>query len=115
MRNEEHTARHSEKELKAMRARGESRTDWKRLDRLTEDDLDQEIATDPDWAEIPHDWHKRAVPFYPKGPKAQITLRLDPDVLAWYKQQGKGYQTRINAVLRAYMDAHRQDEGARLS
>lgn len=38
--------------------------------------------------------------------KAVVTIRLDPDVLAWFKAQGKGYQTRINALLRAYMKAH---------
>ena len=38
--------------------------------------------------------------------KSQLTLRLDSDVLAWFKAQGRGYQTRINALLRAYMRAH---------
>ncbi|MGV0877729.1 BrnA antitoxin family protein [Martelella sp. FLE1502] len=35
--------------------------------------------------------------------KTQITMRLDSDVLEWFRSQGKGYQTRINAVLKAYM------------
>ena len=39
--------------------------------------------------------------------KAAISLRLDPDVLAWFKAQGPGYQTRMNAVLKAYMDVSR--------
>ncbi|MGH8205094.1 MAG: BrnA antitoxin family protein [Steroidobacteraceae bacterium] len=39
--------------------------------------------------------------------KAAISLRLDPDVLEWFKTQGPGYQTRMNAVLKAYMDASR--------
>ena len=39
--------------------------------------------------------------------KTQIALRVDGDVLAWFKAQGKGYQSRINALLRAYMEAHR--------
>ncbi len=38
--------------------------------------------------------------------KAQITLRLDSDILEWFKAQGKGYQTRINSVLRAYKKVH---------
>jgi hypothetical protein len=38
--------------------------------------------------------------------KAQVTLRLDSDVLSWFKEQGRGYQTRINTLLRAYMEAH---------
>jgi len=37
--------------------------------------------------------------------KVPITIRLDPDVLAWFRSLGKGYQTRINAVLRTYMEA----------
>ena len=40
--------------------------------------------------------------------KQQLTLRLDSDVLRWYKEQGPGYQTRINALLRAYMEEHRR-------
>jgi uncharacterized protein (DUF4415 family) len=40
--------------------------------------------------------------------KAQLTIRLDSDVLEWYRQHGPGYQTRINALLRAYMQEHRQ-------
>ena len=38
--------------------------------------------------------------------KTQLTLRLDSDVLAWFKTQGKGYQTHINSVLKAYKEAH---------
>lgn len=39
------------------------------------------------------------------GRKAAISLRLDPEVLAWFRTQGPGYQTRMNAVLRAYVEA----------
>jgi uncharacterized protein (DUF4415 family) len=41
----------------------------------------------------------------PQAPKTAISLRLDQDVLEWFKTQGPGYQTRINAVLRAFRDA----------
>jgi uncharacterized protein (DUF4415 family) len=37
--------------------------------------------------------------------KAQLTIRVDKDVLAWFKSRGRGYQTQINALLRAYMEA----------
>ena len=37
--------------------------------------------------------------------KKPVTLRLDPDVLAWFRTLGRGYQTRINAVLRSYVQA----------
>ena len=44
----------------------------------------------------------------PAPGKAQITLRLDKDVLEWFRHQGAGYQTRINAILKAYKEAHEQ-------
>lgn len=40
--------------------------------------------------------------------KKQLTLRVDSDVVEWYQQQGPGYQTRINSLLRAYMEEHRR-------
>ena len=40
--------------------------------------------------------------------KPSITIRLDPDVLDWFKSQGQGYQTRINAVLRRYVEAQKK-------
>ncbi len=43
----------------------------------------------------------------PAPKKVQLTLRVDSDVLAWFKAGGRGYQTRINALLRAYMEAHK--------
>jgi uncharacterized protein (DUF4415 family) len=44
----------------------------------------------------------------PTPRKVRLTLRLDADVIDWFKAQGPGYQTRINALLRAYKDAHRK-------
>jgi uncharacterized protein (DUF4415 family) len=41
----------------------------------------------------------------PIAPKASVSLRVDSDVLAWFKAQGRGYQTRMNAVLRAFKEA----------
>lgn len=44
----------------------------------------------------------------PEQRKKQVTLRLDADVLEWFRSQGRGYQTHINALLREYMKAHRE-------
>ena len=41
----------------------------------------------------------------PAPPKASVSLRIDRDVLDWFKEQGPGYQTRINLILRAFRDA----------
>ena len=43
-----------------------------------------------------------------EGPKVPVTMRLDADVPAWFKQQGRGYQTRIDAVLRSLVEAQRR-------
>jgi len=53
--------------------------------------------------EIVREIARQGLPPAPR--KAAISLRLDEDVLGWFKAQGPGYQTRINAVLRAYKDA----------
>ena len=43
----------------------------------------------------------------PKESKRQMTIRFDADMVEWFKSRGKGYQSHMNAILRAYMDAHR--------
>ena len=43
----------------------------------------------------------------PVPKKALLSLRIDSDVIGWFKAQGAGYQSRMNALLRAYMEAHR--------
>ncbi len=98
------TKRYSVDELRAMRVRGASQSDWARVDALTGAELDATIAADPDWRDIPRDWWKDAVAVTP-GAKKLLSLRIDPDVVDWFRAQGPGYQTRMNAVLRAYMRA----------
>ncbi len=84
-----------------------SRTNWKRVDALQDSEID--------FSEVPELGSKffgRAI-LWP-GKKKQITLRLDPDVLVFFRRHGRGYQTAINAVLRHYM--HSQlDNGPRRS
>jgi len=99
-------------------ARRKGKTDWKRAEAHVKSHVKAKsgkslgqgnaraIAADPD-ADIPNpDW-TRAHLVMPQRKKS-IHLRLDPDLLAWYRQQGAGYLTRMNAVLRAYMEAHRR-------
>jgi uncharacterized protein (DUF4415 family) len=82
---------------------------------MTDADIRAAIASDPDAApELDEEWFANAVVVYPDR-KTLVSLRLDPDVLVWFKRQGKGYQTRINAVLRAYVKADQQRHGKRAS
>jgi uncharacterized protein (DUF4415 family) len=43
----------------------------------------------------------------PEKPKAQLTVRFGADIVEWFRKQGRGYQTRMNAVLQAYMETRR--------
>lgn len=82
-----------------------SRTDWKRVDALKDEDIDLSDAP-----EVSPEMFARAIVrrgLKPVSRKAQLTLRVDSDVLNWFRKQGQGYQTKINALLRAYMDAHK--------
>lgn len=56
--------------------------------------------------DIPEDFWQRARPVNPRAKKS-VHLRLDPDVLEWFRRQGPGYQTKINAVLRSFYEAHK--------
>jgi uncharacterized protein (DUF4415 family) len=79
-----------------------SQSDWAAFDALTEEDIDT--------TEIPPldaSFFAQAELRLPRT-KPAITIRLDPDVLEWFKSQGKGYQTRINAILRMYMEAQQR-------
>jgi uncharacterized protein (DUF4415 family) len=82
-----------------------SKTDWKRVDAMQDSDIDFSDAP-----ELGPDFFKNAI-FWP-GPKKQITLRVDPDVLTFFRKHGRGYQTTMNAVLRKYMEARKQQQRA---
>jgi uncharacterized protein (DUF4415 family) len=86
----------------------ESATDWERLRHLSDADNHAAVAPDPDIIPTDEDFWKNAKVVLPQR-KPTITIRLDADVLEWLKNQGKGYQTRINAILRSYMNA--QNDG----
>ena len=98
------TVRYTAEELEEMIARGESQTDWERVRSLTQDEIEAAIASDPDEAEMVIDWSNIVIGI-PAGPKEQLTLRLDPEVVDWFRATGKGYQTRINAVLKGYVES----------
>jgi uncharacterized protein (DUF4415 family) len=57
--------------------------------------------------EIDADFWKSARVVMPHAGKSSVHLRLDSDVLDWFRQQGRGHLTRMNAVLRSYMEAHK--------
>ncbi|HXU30035.1 MAG TPA: BrnA antitoxin family protein [Thermoanaerobaculia bacterium] len=83
-----------------------SGTDFARLDAMTDEEIDTS-----DIPELTPEMFARGIVrrgLEPVAPKAQLTIRVDREVLEWFRQQGSGYQTRINALMRAYMDAHKK-------
>jgi uncharacterized protein (DUF4415 family) len=86
----------------ARRRRGGS--DWAKIDATTEKDIERQIAEDPDLQGFDDlDWSKAV--FVTAPAKQPISIRLDADLLDFFKSQGTGYQGRINKVLRHYMES----------
>ena len=84
-------------------------TDWNRVAALGDDEVGRAIAADPDAAPVlDESFWRNAQILDPVHGKTTITMRVDEDVLSFFKQGGPGYQSRMNAVLRAYVYARRQ-------
>jgi uncharacterized protein (DUF4415 family) len=87
--------------------RRKGKTDWERLRNITDEEIEASIANDPDWQEFKDlDWSKAVLVIPPK--KKAISIRVDEDVLDYFKKEGAGYQRRMNAVLRSYMQQKRK-------
>jgi uncharacterized protein (DUF4415 family) len=87
-------------EIAAKLAAGESRTDWARVDAMSQAEVER-LADEED-GPLPDGWESTVIMGLPPG-KDAVKLRIDRDVLEWFRQSGKGYQTRMNNVLRAFM------------
>jgi uncharacterized protein (DUF4415 family) len=83
--------------MKEKNIKKKSGTDWERLSKMEDNEIDYS-----DTPELDESFFNNATIRIPE-PKKAVNIRLDNDVLEWYKKQGTGYQTRMNAVLRMYM------------
>jgi uncharacterized protein (DUF4415 family) len=116
VRKKGNIVRYSAEEIDAMIARGESKTDWPRIMAKTEEELAADVASDPDWAGVPEDWVSRAhvvngLMSGRRENKRQVTMRFDADILDYFKSQGRGWQSRMNAVLRGFVEREHQMSG----
>ena len=73
---------------------------------MTGDEIESAAAAEPDAQPTDAVFWRTATVVMPRQ-KGSVTLRLDPEIVAWFKSQGKGYQSRMNAVLRSFMSAHK--------
>jgi uncharacterized protein (DUF4415 family) len=86
----------------------EGKTDWTRLDAMTDKQVTSAAEADPDASPMNDAEWAMAVQANPQ--KISVGMRLDEDIVAYFKHQGSGYQTRINAVLRRYIEVQRKVE-----
>jgi uncharacterized protein (DUF4415 family) len=90
----------------------DNKTDWKRVDAMSESELKRNARLDKDT--IPLDskfWESARIVMPSSAGKERITVRIDSDVLQWLKVQGRGYQSRINTILRTCMNALKTKSG----
>jgi uncharacterized protein (DUF4415 family) len=104
MRKAENIVSYTAEEIDAMLARGESRTNWAAVKAKSQEEVER-LADEED-GPLPEGWEKTVIMGLPPG-KDAVKLRIDRDVLAWFRQSGRGYQTRMNNVLRAFVMSRR--------
>ena len=106
MTKEERIVRYTAAEIDDMIARGEDKTDWNYVRSLTDEELEASIDFEDEGVFD----YSVAYPGLPSfEPKQQLTVRFDRDIVDWFKAQGSGYQTKMNAVLRQFMLTHQQE------
>jgi uncharacterized protein (DUF4415 family) len=103
MQKSEHIVRYTADEIDEKLRRGGDRTDWERVQNLTYEEIEASVDFEDEGT---FDWSTARADM--PQPKRQLTVRLDQEVIDWFKSQGPGYQTRMNAVLRSYVNAHRR-------
>jgi uncharacterized protein (DUF4415 family) len=86
--------------------RRKGKTDWAAVDALTDKQIEDAVRNDPDAVPLDVDWSEAVLVIPPR--KQAISIRVDEDVLDYFKKNGAGYQRRINAVLRSYMQQKRK-------
>jgi len=85
----------------------ESETDWERVRGMTDQEVEEAARSDPDALPLDDEfWGNAHVVFPSHIHKVHTGIRLDEDMLQWFKSQGNGWQTRMNAILRSYYEAH---------
>ncbi|MFZ1888950.1 MAG: BrnA antitoxin family protein [Candidatus Binataceae bacterium] len=112
MRKNENIARFSADKIRRKIARGESKTDWKRVEAMSQSEVER--LADEDEGRLAPDWDSTVMVGLPPT-KQDVHIRLDGDILDWFRGRGRGYQTRINAVLRAFVQMRQRVERPRVT
>jgi uncharacterized protein (DUF4415 family) len=103
MRRDKHIKTYTAAELKAKSA--DSRTDLSKADAMTDEELERQIAGDEDEQDLRPDWTRAKLVL--STAKQSVHLRLEQDIIDFFKMSGRGHISRMQAVLKAYVEAHR--------
>ncbi len=101
MKRNDDTRRYSAEELSAKRQSGKSRTDWAKAEAVPDTDFGAAHSDDA----LDADWTQAVIGVPPR--KQDVHIRIDIDVLDWFRDSGRGYQTRMNNVLRAFVESRK--------
>jgi len=98
------TAKYSMEALKEQ----QDLTDWNRVDAMTDEEITKAVASDPDTRLLDeNDFKKMRRRGVQKAPKKQsTTIRLNSEIIDYFKSNGKGWQTEINDILQRYVNSH---------
>lgn len=89
------------------------KTNWKRLRSMTEEEIERGALADPDSPPWTEEELANAELVFPSGErKVPVSIRLEPEVIEFFKREGPGYQSRISAVLLAYVRSRRRRQGS---
>ncbi len=99
MQKSERIVTYTADQLEDMRRRGDTETDWERAMNLTPEEIEASVDFE-DEGTFDFDLAVKGMP----GPSQEITVHFETIVIEWFKAQGPGYEDRMNAVLRQYMD-----------
>lgn len=102
MAKKAHIVKYSAEELDKLIEKDGSRSDWEKASGMTQAQIEASVASDPDEGDMVMDWENVTVEL--PQPKAVLNMRIDKDILEYFRKTGKGYQSRINAVLRSYVE-----------
>jgi uncharacterized protein (DUF4415 family) len=111
MRKKSDTVRYTARQIKTRIARGDDRTNWNKIDAVSGTQLEASIRADADDVRGEPDWTQAIVGI--PAPKDHINIRIDHDVLQWFRSNGKGYQTLMNNVLRAFVQTRQQGQNTK--
>ncbi len=101
MAKREHIVKYTDEELAELVKREGTSSDWDKAARMTKAEIEALAASDADETDTVMDWDNVTIEM--PQPKAALNIRIDKDVLEYFRKKGKGYQTLINAVLRSYV------------